>query len=422
MREYLALFAAAALAGTLYSPPASATPMLGSAQSFAVLGNTAVTNAGATTIYGHLGVTPGTSVTGFNPDGIVSAGTIHLNDEAAQLAMADATTAYNTLAGVPFTYDYTGIVLGSPGYTTLTPGVYHFNGAAQLTGTLTLDFLGTPNAAFVFQIGSTLTTASGASVNVINGNYGSGVYWQVGTSATLGTDTTFAGNILAHASATLDSTATILSGRAFALTGGVTLIGNTVSNNGPAEDFGSYGFSGGTGVPPTVTNRDPAPGSTLVADSDITVDVTFSQTVTGVDTTDMVLRGTAAAGAGVGAPSSLGGNVWQFPITGLVAGQLDIRLAPDSNGIKDLAGNDLAEVDWSYTIIFPVISVTLDSNSWAIGTISPGSRRQTTATLRKTSQLLGATPPTDGCLAARSGLTHSRSRRIWETMVRLRPR
>jgi len=86
----------------------------------------------------------------------------------------------------------------------------------------------------------------------------------------------------------------------------------------------------------------------------------------------MVLSGAAAAGAGVGAPSGLGGNVWRFPITGLAAGQLDIRLAPDPNDIKDLAGNDLAEVDWSYTIVFPVISVTLDSNSWAVGTISPG--------------------------------------------------
>jgi hypothetical protein len=110
--------------------------MLGSAQSFAVLGHEAVTNGHSapnlpTQIYGDLGVTPGTSVTGFYPDGTVSGGTIHINDGAAQLALADATTAYNTLAGLPYVYDYTGVVLGSAGYNTLTPGVYHFDTSTQ---------------------------------------------------------------------------------------------------------------------------------------------------------------------------------------------------------------------------------------------------------------------------------------------------
>jgi len=106
----------------------------------------------------------------------------------------------------------------------------------------------------VFQIGSTLTTASSSSVNVINGGSLSGVYWQVGSSATLGSDTMFAGNILAHASVTLDPRAAILCGRAFALTGAVTLIDNFISNTCSAEDFGSgrtdngsEGFSGGSG-------------------------------------------------------------------------------------------------------------------------------------------------------------------------------
>jgi type VI secretion system secreted protein VgrG len=183
-------------------------------------------------------------------------GEIHINDGVAQLALAHATTAYNTLAGLPFAYDYTGVVLGSAGYTTLTPGVYHFASSAQLTGALTLDFLGNPDAEFIFQIGSTLTTASSSSVNVINGGPLSGVYWQVGSSATLGDDTVFAGNILALASVSLDPRAEILCGRAFALTGSVTLIDNLISNNNTAEnfgsgrsDFGSNGFSGG-GVQP----------------------------------------------------------------------------------------------------------------------------------------------------------------------------
>jgi type VI secretion system secreted protein VgrG len=234
----------------------SATPILGSAQSFAVLGHETVTNGHSapnptTQIYGNLGVTPKTSVTGFYPDGTVSGGTIHINDGVAQLALADATTAYNTLAGLPFVYNYTGFVLGSAGYTTLTPGVYHFDSSAQLTGALTLDFENESNKDFIFQIGSTLTTASSSSVNVINGNSTDGVYWQVVSSATLGSDTTFEGNILALASVSLDPRAQILCGRAIALTGAVSLIDNLISNNNTAQnfgsgrsDFGSYGFSG----------------------------------------------------------------------------------------------------------------------------------------------------------------------------------
>jgi len=239
------------------SPGFAGSVSLGSAQSFAVLGASTVTNDHSdpnptTQVYGNLGVTPGTSVTGFSgvyPDGTVSGGTIHLNDGVAQTALADATTAYNTLAGLSSAHDLTGQDLAG---LTLTPGVYHFDSSAGLTGALTLDFLGNPDADFVFQIGSTLTTASGSSVNVINGNSLSGVYWQVVSSATLGSDTTFAGNILALVSVTLDPTAEILCGRAIALTGAVTLIDNLISNNNSLQDFGSersdfgsYGFSGG---------------------------------------------------------------------------------------------------------------------------------------------------------------------------------
>jgi type VI secretion system secreted protein VgrG len=253
--KLLILLAITALAG--FTLQANADSTLGSAQSFAVLGHEKVTNGHSdpnptTQVYGNLGVTPGTSVTGFYPDGTVSGGTIHINDGVAQLALASATTAYNTLAGLSATSNLTGHVLGSTGYTTLTPGVYKFDSTAQLTGALTLDFQGNPNADFVFQIGSTLTTASDSSINVIHGGSLSGVYWQVGSSATLGTDTTFAGNILALASVGLDPRAEILCGRAFALTGAVTLTDNLISNNNTAEDFGSgrsdfgsYGFSGG---------------------------------------------------------------------------------------------------------------------------------------------------------------------------------
>jgi hypothetical protein len=252
--------------------------LLGSAQDFAVLGHETVTNGHSapnptTQIYGNLGVTPGTSVTGFYPDGTVTGGTIHINDGVAQLALADATTAYTTLAGLSGGYNYTGFVLGSAGYTTLTPGLYHFDSSAQLTGALTLDFQGNPDADFIFQIGSTLTTGSGSSVNVLNGGSLSGVYWQVGSSATLGTDTTFAGNIIALASVTLDPTAEILCGRAFALTGAVALTDNLISNDNIAEDFGSgrnddfgsYGYSGGGTV------VIPAPGAILLGGIGVTI-------------------------------------------------------------------------------------------------------------------------------------------------------
>ncbi|MBE3040675.1 MAG: DUF3494 domain-containing protein [Chloroflexi bacterium] len=255
-RKYLILVAIVASVLLCYPAPGFATSYLGSAQSFAVLGAAGVTNAHVadnpqTTIWGNVGVDPGalTAITGF-PPGIVTGGSIYGPGGVSLNARNDVTTAYNTLASLPLATNLTGQDLGTVG--TLTPGVYKFSSTAQLTGTLTLDFQGNPNADFVFQIGSTLTTASSSSVNVINGGPLSGVYWQVGSSATLGPDTTFAGNIIAQASVSLDPRAEILCGRAFALTGSVTLIDNLISNNNSAEDFdsgrsdfGSYGFSGG---------------------------------------------------------------------------------------------------------------------------------------------------------------------------------
>lgn len=211
--------------------PAAAQISLGTAQSFGVLGGSTVTNTGATTVNGNVGVSPGTAVTGF-PPGVVAGGAIHANDAVAVQAQNDLTTAYNNIATTPCTVDLTGQNLGG---LTLTPGVYCFSSSAQLTGALTLDALGNPNALFLFKIGSTLTTASGSTVTVINGGSSCNrVYWQVGSSATLGTGTSFAGDILALTSITL-TTGANTSGKVLARNGAVTLDTNNVNTCGPAQ-------------------------------------------------------------------------------------------------------------------------------------------------------------------------------------------
>jgi hypothetical protein len=211
------------------SSPAFAQISLGTAQNFGVLGGSTVTNTGATTVNGNVGVSPGSSVTGF-PPGTVVGGAIHSNDAVAMQAQNDLTTAYNNIASTPCTVDLTGQNLGG---LTLTPGVYCFTSSAQLTGALTLDALGNANALFLFKIGSTLTTATGSSVTVVN-NGGSScnkVFWQVGSSATIGTGSTFAGDILALTSITL-TTGANSSGRALARNGAVTLDTNNVNTCG----------------------------------------------------------------------------------------------------------------------------------------------------------------------------------------------
>ena len=224
-------------------PMLAVAPPLGTATSFAVLGGSTVTNTGPTSVTGDLGVSPGNAVTGF-PPGSVTGGTIHAGDATALQAQTDVTTAYNNLAGQACDTNLTGQDLGG---LTLIPAAYCFDISAQLTGALTLDGQGDPDAVFVLQIGSTLTTATNASVLLINGASSCNVFWQVGSSATLGTNTAFAGSILALSSITLNTNASLL-GRALARNGAVTMDTNNISAVCPLAPTATN-----TPVPPTNT-------------------------------------------------------------------------------------------------------------------------------------------------------------------------
>jgi hypothetical protein len=213
---------------------AATQPRLGTATSFAVLAGSAITNTGATTINGDVGISPNgsSSVTGF-PPGIINGGT-HYADAVALQAKNDLTTAYNDAANQTPFVDLTGQDLGNKN---LVPGTYHFSSSAQLTGPLTLSGFG----VYVFQIGSTLTTASGSSVLLTNGAQACGVYWQVTSSATFGSATSFQGTVMALASISFTAGATLI-GRALARNAAVTFITNTITR--PAAACAGLPFTG----------------------------------------------------------------------------------------------------------------------------------------------------------------------------------
>ncbi|WP_063753202.1 ice-binding family protein, partial [Streptomyces resistomycificus] len=237
------VIAAVVLAMTPTRANAIATPVpLGTAGSFAVLAGSAVTNTGPSQITGDLGVSPGTAISGF-PPGVVF-GAQHSADAVALQAKQDLVTAYNNAAGQPADVTYPAapdpVELGGR---TLDPGVYRAPISAAITGTLTLDAHGDPNAVWVFQIGSTLTTASASAVSLINGASPCNVYWQIGSSATLGTNSSFVGTIMALTSISATTGATI-QGRALARNGAVTLDTNTI-NRGTCASATTGGTTGG---------------------------------------------------------------------------------------------------------------------------------------------------------------------------------
>jgi hypothetical protein len=209
---------------------ASGVELLPSALSgFAVLGGSTVTNTGATSINGDLGLSAGTSVTGF-PPGTIS-GVSHVTDAAAAAAQVALTATYNQYAGMAATATVAGDLAGQ----TLLPGVYKSTSTLAVgpgAGNLTLDAAGDLNALWVFQVASALTINNGKSIVLANGAKADRVFWQVGSSATLGTTTLFKGNIMALTSITATTGATII-GRLLAQNGAVTLDTNNITIGAP---------------------------------------------------------------------------------------------------------------------------------------------------------------------------------------------
>jgi Ice-binding-like len=226
---------------------AETTVPLGTAGNFAVLGSTTVTNTGSSVIAGNVGVSPGSAITGFPPGVVISPATIQAGDGTAPAAHTDLALAYTNASIQPSTQNLPEMV----GNMTLAPGVYTFSSDAQLTGTLTLSGAG----LYIFQIGTTLTTAHASVVAAINGADAASIFWQVGSSATLGTDSTFIGNILANTSIT-STTSVTMAGRLLALNGAVTL--DTIALTFPPSTF-----PGGFGGPP-LPSPTPAPSSWIL--------------------------------------------------------------------------------------------------------------------------------------------------------------
>jgi hypothetical protein len=244
---------AAIIAFAVIPVAAQAAPVnLATVGPFVALGGSTVTNTGPSVLKGDLGVAPGTSLVGFGLPAVVN-GATHDDDAVAGQAQADLITAYNVAAGQPVApaNDLTGTDLGNR---TLTAGAYRYTSSAQLTGPLTLDAQGDPNAQFVFEIAAELTTAPASSVVLINGASPCNVFWQVGSSATLDTTTAFQGNLMALTSISLNNGASVI-GRVLARNGQISLIDNVLD--------GSQCGTGSTSTPPPPASAPPGgPGTT----------------------------------------------------------------------------------------------------------------------------------------------------------------
>ena len=271
---------------------------LGTAGSFAVLAGSTVTNTGPTVISGELGVSPGTAVVGF-PPGIVNNGTIHAGDAVAAQAQLDLTTAYDDAAGRAVTANVAADLSGQ----TFVSGVYRSPTLGLgVNGTVTLDAQGDPNAVFIFQAGSTLITGSASVVSLVNGADPCNVFWQVGSSATLGTNSVFVGTVMALASVTAETGATV-AGRLLARNGAVTLDDNriTTSNCAVVATTTTTAAVSTTTSTTTTSSTTPATSTTLPATTVTTLGTgTSGTTAVTAGTSSATGTGTAATGTGTG--------------------------------------------------------------------------------------------------------------------------
>lgn len=390
-RCYSRIMACAGFAAFLgASAPALGQTYLGTAQPYGVLAGSAVTCTTSANINGDLGISPNdaSSITG--PCTVT--GTTKVAAAAAG-AKTDLVTAYNTLAGLACDANLTGQDLGG---LTLNPGVYCFSSSAQLTGTLTLNAQGNPDAVFVFQIGSTLTTGTGAAVRVINGGpaTGCGVSWQVATSATLGTGTAFVGNLIAVASNTLNTGALVSPGRVLARNaavtldtssvsaaacvgyggtglppvrgqGSITIVKNTIGGDGAFNFTGAQSFSiltaGGTGSNATAF-ASVAPGNYTVTE---TVPAGWNLTGLTCSNGSTVTLGTATANVAVAANEAV------------TCTFTDTRILPPTNKgsitiIKNTVGGN-GTFSFTGTQSFPILTIGgTGSNTTAFASVDPG--------------------------------------------------
>ena len=280
---------------------ATAPVGLGMAGSFAVLAGTTVTNTGPSLIHGNLGVSPGTAVTGF-PPGIVTGGTIHRADGVAGTAQSDLTTAYNDAAGRSPTANVPAFIGAGQ---TLAPGVYKASSSLEVGGALTLNAGGDPNAVWIFQAPSTLTTDSASAVRLTNGAQACHVFWQVGSSATLGTHSTFVGSILALTSITVQTGDTI-HGRALARNGAVTLDDDTITAPSCATTPTPTPTATSPTPTPTATSPTPTPTATSPTPTPTATSPTPTPTATSPTPTPTATTPTPTPTATKPAPTSTG--------------------------------------------------------------------------------------------------------------------
>jgi uncharacterized repeat protein (TIGR01451 family) len=397
----LVLLAAYSIAAPGNAVFAQVAPPLGTVQNFAVLGASTVTNTGPTIISGDLGVYPGTAITGF-PPGIQIAGMTHAADAVALQAQNHNTAAYNYLAGEACSPSNTFAVPTDIGGLTLVAGVYCFASSAQLTGTLTLDAQGDPGAVWVFQVASTLITASSSNVLLVNGAQLCNVFWQVGSSATIGTNSAFVGSIFALTSVTLTTNAT-LAGRALAQTGAVTMDSNTISISACSVLPVNIPPTLGKAFAPATINPGGVSTLTITLSNANSTIANLIAPLTDQFPTDVVVvgnagttctGGTLTAGAGSSTVTLTGAAI---PIQGLCTVTVDVTAALGGNYTNSLAVGALSTTN-GYNTVPAVATLTVPPppNAPTLGkafgpaTINSGGFSTLTLTLNNTNATAAA--------------------------------